>query len=161
MLLPALSLVLAEAAEEKAPPVIDIDGTVVVQFAIFVVMFFVLRSLFFKPYLKLQGERAHHIDGAEAKAKLMEQQALDIEKQYQARMQKARAAADEERSQLQSQGRARETELLTQARERAQARVGETRQQIAGQVSAAQAELEKRADSLAHTLASKLLRREV
>ena len=50
MLLPALSLVLAEAAEEKAPPVIDIDGTVVVQFAIFVVMFFVLRSLFCKPY---------------------------------------------------------------------------------------------------------------
>ena len=34
----------AAGGEEKPHPVIDIDGTVLIQFAIFVVMYFVLRQ---------------------------------------------------------------------------------------------------------------------
>ena len=39
MILQALMLAISERTEEKAPPVIDIDGTVLVQFAIFIAMF--------------------------------------------------------------------------------------------------------------------------
>ena len=161
MLLPALALVLAEAAEEKAPPVIDIDGTVLVQFAIFVTMFLVLRTFLFKPYLKMRAERSQHIEGAEALAHKAEQKALDLEAQYKERMQKARAGADSERATLQQEGRTRETELLAQARERAQTRINATRQQIATQVATAQQELAQRAEALGHQIASKLLGREV
>lgn len=161
MLLSALALTLAEAAEEKAPPVIDIDGTVLVQFAIFVTMFFVLRAFLFKPYLKMRDVRADNIEGAEAKARTAEQKAADLEAQYKERMQKARADADSQRAALQQEGRAREAELLAQARERAQGRVNATRQQIATQVAAAQKDLAERADTLGHQIASKLLGREV
>ncbi len=161
MLLPALALVLAEAAEEAAPPVIDIDGTVLVQFAIFVTMFVVLRTFLFKPYLKMRAERSRQIEGAEALAHQAEQKAHELEAQYKERMQKARAGADSERAALQLEGRTRETELLTQARDRAQTRINATRQQIATQVAAAQKELAQRADALGHQIASKLLGRQV
>ena len=161
MLLPALALVLAEAAEEAAPPVIDIDGTVLVQFAIFVTMFVVLRTFLFKPYLKMRAERSRHIEGAEALAHKAEQKALELEAQYKERMQKARAGADSERAALQLEGRTREAELLAQARERAQTRINATRQQITTQVAAAQKELAQSAEALGHQIASKLLGRSV
>jgi F-type H+-transporting ATPase subunit b len=162
MQLPALALVMAEAAEEEAaPPVIDIDGTVLIQFAIFVIMFFVLRTFLFKPYMNMREQRALHIDGAQEKAQESERKSADLEAQFQERMKKVRADADTERARMQQEGRARETELLGQARERAQARINTTRAQIAVQVAAAQAELTERADALGHSLASKLLGREV
>lgn len=161
MSLPALALVLAEAAEEKAPPVIDIDGTVVVQFALFVVMYFVLRAFLFKPYLKMRDERSRNIEGAEAKAAEMERSARGLESDFEQRLQSARQKADDERGKLQAEGRAREAELLAGARGRAQTRINETRKQVEAQVRTAQAELAAKAEPIAHTLASRLLGREV
>lgn len=151
----------AEAAEEKAPPIIDIDGTVLIQFALFVAMFLVLRAFLFKPYLKMRAERAEKIEGAEAKAVTLGKRADELEAQYKAKVARARASADEERARLQSEGRVRETELLGQARTRAQGRIQATRQQIAEQVQTARGELEQRASTLGHALATKLLGREV
>lgn len=156
-----LAMAGAEAAEEKAPPIIDIDGTVLVQFALFILMFLVLRAFLFKPYLKMRDERSEKIEGAEAKAEALSKRADDLEAQYQAKVTKARSAADEERARLQGEGRTREAELLAQARSRAQERIQATRGQIAAQVKTAQGELEQRAETLGHVLASKLLGREV
>ncbi len=129
-----LAALLAEAApaaasaaqEEKAPPVIDLDGTVLVQFAIFVVLYLVLRKFLFAPYLRMRAEREQHIEGAERKAQELEGRRESLENEYAARMAKARAGAEEERAKLQAEGRARESELLTQARGRAARRIAET-----------------------------------
>jgi F-type H+-transporting ATPase subunit b len=151
----------APAAEEKAPPIIDLDGTVVLQFILFVVMYLVLRRFFFLPYLRMREERTAHIEGAEKRAAGLSDKRKSIESEYQQRLQKARASADEERARLQAEARAREAELLTQARGRAQQRVNETHKAVAAQVAAAQAELEKQAEPIARSLAHKLLGREV
>jgi hypothetical protein len=82
----------AEAAEEKAPPIIDIDGTVLIQFALFVAMFLVLRAFLFKPYLKMRAERAERIEGAEAKAGSLSKRADELEAQYKAKVARDRAA---------------------------------------------------------------------
>lgn len=157
----AMAAEAAEAVEEKAPPIIDMDGTVLVQFALFIVMFLVLRAFLFKPYLKMRDERAEKIEGAEAKAGNLAKRAEQLEADYKAKVAKARASAEEERAKLQSEARTRESELLGQARTRAQGRIQATREQIAQQVAAAQSELQQRAQALGHTLASKLLGREV
>lgn len=156
---------LAEAApsavEEKAPPVIDIDGTVVIQFAIFVVMYLVLRRFLFEPYMAMRKNREAHIDGVEKKARDMERRRESMDAEYQQRLQKARSSADDERAKLQVEGRAREAEVLGQARTRAQERIVEAQRKISAQVAAAQAELEKQAVPLAKQLAQRLLGREV
>jgi F-type H+-transporting ATPase subunit b len=158
-LLPLLAA--ASGGEEKAPPVIDIDGTVLIQFAIFVVMYFVLKQFLFQPYLKMRAERAERIEGAEARAGEMAKKREALDRDYQSRLETTRAKAEEERLRIQTEARAREGELLAQARSRAQTRVQETQKTIAAQVAAAEGELEKQVEPLAMALAKKLLGREV
>ncbi len=121
----------------------------------------ILRSLLFKPYLEMRAQRRRKIEGAEQDAEQMQRRAAQLDTEYQQRFAKARATAEEERTRLQAEGRAREGELLAQAREKSHARLQTTRQQLATQVAAVQAELQQRAEPLAHQLASKLLGREV
>lgn len=150
----------APPAEEQAPPLIDIDGTVLIQFGIFLVMLLVLRQLLWDPYLRMRAEREAHIEGAERAAQDLLRKRDVLDAQYQQRVQRARANADEERTRMQAEGRAREAEVLSQARARAQARMTEASRKIAAEVTAAQAELEKQAEPLARALAVKLLGRE-
>ncbi len=161
MILQALMLAISEGAEEKAPPVIDIDGTVLVQFAIFIAMFIVLRQFLFKPYIQMRDDRAHRISSAEATADETQKKAASIEKQFKEKMDKARQSAEDERLKLAHEGRQREEELLLGARERAQGRIRATREQVATQVAQAQVELSQRAETLSKVLANKLLGREV
>ena len=161
MILQALMLAISEGAEEKAPPVIDIDGTVLVQFAIFIAMFVILRQYLFKPYMQMRDDRSHRIHSAEASAVESQKRATSIEQQFKEKMEKARQAAEEERLKLANEGRQREEELLSAARTRAQSRISATREQVAAQVAQAQTELSQRAESLSKVLASKLLGREV
>ena len=149
------------AAEEKAPPVIDLDGTVLVQFAIFVAMYLVLRRFLFQPYLQMRATREAHIEGAEKTARELERKRESMDADYQQRLQKARSGAEEERLRLQAEARTREAEVLAQARTRAQGRVVEAQKKIAAQVATAQSELERQAEPLARSLAHKLLGREV
>ncbi len=158
-LLPLLAT--ASGGEEKAPPVIDIDGTVLIQFAIFVVMYLVLRQFLFQPYLKMRAERAERIEGAEARAQEMAKRRESLDHDYQSRLDKTRAKAEEERLRIQTEARAREGELLAEARTRAQTRAQETGRAIAAQVAAAESELQKQVEPLAMALAKKLLGREV
>jgi F-type H+-transporting ATPase subunit b len=161
MILQALMLAISEGAEEKAPPVIDIDGTVLVQFAIFVAMFVVLRQFLFKPYMQMRDDRAHRISSAEASAEETQKRATSIEKQVKEKMDKARQTAEDERLKLQHEGRQREDELLAAARDRAQNRIRASREQVTAQVAQAQTDLGKRAEVLSQVLANKLLGREV
>lgn len=158
-LLPLLAA--ASGGEEKAPPVIDIDGTVLIQFAIFVVMYFVLKQFLFQPYLKMRAERSERIEGAEARAGELAKKRESLDRDYQARLDATRAKAEEERLRIQTEARAREGEMLTEARSRAQTRVQETQKAIAAQVAAAEGELQKQVEPLAMALAKKLLGREV
>src|SRR4030095_14872011 len=66
-------------------PLIDIDWTLFVQFALFLVLFVVANRLLFQPYLRLRERRRAGIEGARAEAERMTAQAdaklADYEKQ--------------------------------------------------------------------------------
>jgi F-type H+-transporting ATPase subunit b len=161
MHLSPLLLLLADAAEEKAPPVIDIDGTVFVQFALFVAMYFVLKHLLFQPYLKMRQARSAGIEGARGEAEQMERRAADIEKDYERKIAQAKSRAEEERARLRGEGQARERDLLAEARGVAQVKVTAARKQIAAESQAAGRELARQAQPLARQIASRILGREV
>ena len=57
-----------------AHPLIDIDLTVVIQFALFLIMFVIGNAFLFQPYLKLRERRKEGIDGARAEAERMSAQ---------------------------------------------------------------------------------------
>lgn len=154
-------LLLAMSSEEKVPPVIDIDGTVLIQFGLFLVMYFVLKHMFFEPYLAMRKQRSAGIEGAREEAERMEARAKELEREHERRFQSARAKAEEERLRLRGEGQARERELLTEARGVASAKLAAARKQIDAETQAASIELQQKAQPLARQIASKILGREV
>ncbi|HEY1556882.1 MAG TPA: ATP synthase F0 subunit B [Kofleriaceae bacterium] len=144
-----------------AHPLIDIDWTVLVQFALFLVLYVAANRLLFQPFLALRERRKAGIEGARAEAERMtasaEAKLADYEKQLAA----ARGRANDEGRKVRAEGIAHEKEVTDQARAEAQKSVDEATAKMRAETDAARLQLLPQASSLARQIASKLLGREV
>jgi F-type H+-transporting ATPase subunit b len=149
------------AAAEASPPLIDIDGTVFVQFAIFVVMMAVLRVLVFKPFFAVQDERHRRIEGARKEALAMEERATAITADYEAKLTEARRRGADERIKLRSEGQAHEREVLAAARARSAKAMEEAMAHARVEEAEARARLAGDAQSIAHEVATRVIGRPI
>ena len=143
------------------PPLIDIDGTVVIQFIIFLVLMLLLSKLVFRPFLQIQKERNENIGGAREKATTLDAEADKKLADYDEQIMKARKAAANVRGEFRDQGEVRANEILSEARAKTDAKIEVARKKTAKSVEAASVALREQADLLAKSIASKLLGREV
>ncbi len=157
----ATLLAAAAAAPEKPTPLIDIDGTLLVQFGIFVAMYLVLRYLVFSPYLGVQKARGDRIEGARADAKAMQEKAAAMLIDYEARLTKARQRGAEERNRLRAEGQVHEREVLGRAREIGQKALAEARTEAAAQRESARTKLLGEASEMGRRIAARVLGREI
>jgi F-type H+-transporting ATPase subunit b len=153
------ALLLAEAGGD--PPLVDFDNTVFLQLGIFVIVALVLSRYVFRPYLALRAARDEGIVGARDAARRMDEQAKAQMTDYEARFNRARGAAAEERGKLRGEALARERQITEAARRSAQEVVEAARKQIETEAASARAQLEPRAQEIARTVARKVLGREV
>jgi F-type H+-transporting ATPase subunit b len=149
------------AAAGKDPPLIDLDSTVFLQLAIFVVLAFLLNSLLFQPYLKVRAAREQGVGGAEDAAKEMDAAAKSKADEVEARVTKAKAKANDERAKLRTDALGREREVVTKATSAAQSAIDAAKKKLEGEATAARAQLEPRAKEIGKEIATKLLGREV
>jgi F-type H+-transporting ATPase subunit b len=156
-----LSSLLAAEAAEKAQPLIDIDGTVFIQFGIFLVTMAVLWTLVFKPYLAVQEERGRRIDGARRDATTMQERAQGMMNDYEARLLEAKRHGADERRKLRGEGEAYEREVLARAREVGQKALGEAMATANAQRDAARTRLLADAQTIGRQIASRVLGRQV
>jgi len=156
-----LATLLNAAAEEAPPPLIDIDGTLLLQFLLFVTMVIVLSRFLFRPYLKMRDERDKGIAGARHEAHEMESRASKMVADYDAKLTRAKQRGGEERARLRSEGAARERQLLGAARDEAGKILDGARKTISKQTETARATLTAEANVLAKQMAKKILGREV
>ncbi|HEY4238966.1 MAG TPA: hypothetical protein VGM88_04090 [Kofleriaceae bacterium] len=142
-------------------PLIDIDLTVVVQFVLFLVLFFVANRLLFQPYLALRERRKAGIDGARGEADRMSAEAEAKLADYEKHLATARNRANEEGRKVRAEAAVHERETTDAARKTAQAAIDDAQGKMRAQTDAARAQLLPQADAIAKTIASKLLGREV
>jgi F-type H+-transporting ATPase subunit b len=142
-------------------PVIDWDWTILVQAGIFLVLFVVMRKLVFLPYLESRRERDDNVDGAKERAAQSSTDAETRLARYEAKVKAARLEAAGSRAELRGEGETKATDLLSQARGKADAKLADARERIAKSVPAAELALRTRADELARTIATKVLGRSV
>lgn len=142
-------------------PLIDIDLTVIVQFLLFLVLFFVANRLLFQPYLALRERRRAGIDGARAEAERMTAEADARLADYEKQLAVARDRANEEGRKVRLDAAAHEREVTDKARTQAQAALEEAQATVRRETEAARAQLLPQADALARAISSKLLGREV
>lgn len=142
-------------------PLIDIDGTVVVQFVLFLILYLITNKLLFQPYLALREKRRSGIEGARAEAERMTAEADSKLSDYEKQLAVARAKGGDEARKLRLEAIAHEQEVTNKARAAAQKATDEAQAKMREQTEAARKELMPQADALARRMASKLLGREV
>jgi F-type H+-transporting ATPase subunit b len=144
-----------------AHPLIDIDGTVFVQFALYLVLALLANALLFQPYLKLRERRRAGIDGAREEAAQMTAQADAKLADYEKQLAQARNQANEEARKVRLEAAAHEREVTDKARVEAQKATEAAAATMRAQTDAARAQLMPQADAIARQMANKLLGREV
>ena len=144
-----------------AHPLIDIDLTVVVEFALFLIVFVVANAMLFQPYLRLRERRKSGIEGARAEAEGMTAQADAKLADYEKQLGRARDRAGEEGRKVRAEAAAHEKEVTDRARADAMKAIDEATTRMRTETTAARGQLMPQADAMAKQMAAKLLGREV
>jgi F-type H+-transporting ATPase subunit b len=142
-------------------PLIDIDLTAVLQFALFLITMYVSNKLLFQPYLQLRERRKAGIEGARAEAERMTGDADKKLAEYEKSLATARDRAGEEGRKIRQEAAAHEKEVTEAARKSAQDALDAAQKRVRSETEAARAELLPQADALARSISAKLLGREV
>ncbi len=144
-----------------AHPLIDIDGTVFVQFALYLILALLANKLMFQPYLALRERRRAGIDGARDEAAQMTAQADAKLADYEKQLAQARNTANEEARKVRLEAGAYEREVTDKARAEAQKATEAAAASMRAETDSARAQLMPQAEAIARQMANKLLGREV
>ncbi len=142
-------------------PIIDIDLTAVVQFALFLILMWVTNKLMFQPYLALRERRKAGIDGARAEADRMTATADAKLADYEKSLAVARDRANEEGRKVRAEAAAHEKSVTDASRTEATKSLEAAASTMRAETDAARLQLLPQANALARQLASRLLGREV
>lgn len=142
-------------------PLIDFDGTVVVQLVLFLVLFVIANRFLFQPYLQLRERRKAGIEEAREEAERMTAQADAKLADYEKQLKVARDSANEQGRKVRLEAAAHEREVTEQAKAAAQKASDEAQTTMRRETEAARAQLMPQAEAIAKAISSKLLGREV
>ncbi len=140
---------------------VDFDGSVIIQFVAFLILFLIIKPLLLDPFLKLMEEREKRTEGARAAARSMDVEAARIIKKYEAEIDKVRRVANEEREKLRSEGLKLEARIVAEAQEQTAKVVEQGKARLAEERNAIRKELSSVTATLSAEVASCVLGREV
>ncbi len=140
---------------------IDLNFTVIFQLAIVLILMVALSSLVFKPFLRVVEERKDWIEGAEKKARALQQRSEELMERYRDSMSAAQAQGASIREEIRKEGLTQETEILQKAMKEANQFLEGMKGKIQEESQAARASLRLQARNLSRELAEKMLGRSI
>jgi len=141
--------------------VIELDGTLVLQFVNFMILMVVLNALLFKPLRAALKARKETIEGSKAKVQDIDEQVQAQIARYEAQLQEARQQGSQERSTLRKTGQEEEVRILGEANRSAAERLQTITAQIQDEANSARQALRGETEALAKEIAGKVLGRAV
>lgn len=135
--------------------------TALFTFCNMIVTFLVLRHFLFQPVKKMIDDRQAEIDAMYAQADAARQQAAELEQQYQARLEDVKQESDTLLRQAADRARAREAEIVAEAKQQARTLRESAEAQIAQEKKKAVNELKGEIGGIAVEIASQVVEREV
>ena len=158
-LLQATTTVLGDAPQSAEAQLLDIDGTVFVMLAIFLVLLLILWQFLWKPYLRVRDERVERVEGARAKATQLEADAAARLTRIETALAEARRAGIAETTKLRLDAQAREQQIVAEAQDAARKMLLEARARLDNALVAEKANLQKHTNLLGRQIAEKALGR--
>jgi len=151
----------ARAPEAHEQQLLDIDGTLFLQFGLFLLTMYALTQLLWKPYLRIRGERSTRIEGYRDEAKRLDADAATRLAKVEVELGQARRAGSAERTRVRAAAQVREQEIIKAAQEAAQKTIVEARARVEEALGKERAQLASRAELLGRQAAEKVLGRKV
>jgi len=140
---------------------VDLDATLLVPIALFVVLLLILKPLLFEPMLKLFEEREKRIEGTRRQASKEDERSAKALAKYEAVLAKAREAGSAERDALRAEGVRKEAETMARVRSLVASTIEQGRASLANEAKSARSDLADDAGALGRTIAARVLGREV
>lgn len=140
---------------------IELDGTLVLQFVNFMILMVVLNALLFKPLRAALKARKETIEGSKAKVQDIDEQVQAQIARYDAQLQEARQQGGQERAALRKTGQEEEVRILGEANRSAAERLQTITAQIQDEANSARQALRGETEALAKEIAGKVLGRAV
>ena len=138
---------------------ISLDLSVVYQIVLFLVLWFVLSKVLFRPYLNLLEEREGQTAGARQVTADLEREGARLKAQYEEQIAQAQAAGGLAKESIVQEARQRREQVLRQARQEATATLEHTRREVASQMARDRQLAAAEAATVARQMASKILGR--
>ncbi len=140
---------------------VDINSTLLIQLANFLVLLLALNLILFKPLLRIMRERELGISTAFTDAKTAQERMQRLLEQYNASLAEAKQKATAAYAALYQQGLDSQREMITAERTTAGETLDKARAEIAAAADAARKDLKQEADRLSQDITAKLLGRAV
>jgi F-type H+-transporting ATPase subunit b len=141
--------------------IIDLDGTIWIQLALFGIAFLLLRPLVFRPMIALFEARENAIEGSKLEALRLQDEAAAESEEFDEEMRRLRLRAGEERDRLRAEGKRLERTVLDRVRDETDKQLAEADARLESEAAKLRSEINASVPMLARQIASKLLNREV
>ena len=138
---------------------IELNFSVIIQLAIVLILLVVLSNMVFKPFLGVLQERRDWVEGAERKARELQQRSDELMDHYRDSMASAQAQGANIREEIRKESLTKEMEILQKAMDEANRFLGEMKGRIQEETQKARASLRLQAQNLSREIAEKMLGR--
>ena len=138
---------------------IELNLTVIIQLVIVLSLMGILTQIVFKPFMNVLQERRNRIEGAEQKAKDLQQQADELIERYREAIAAAQAQGASIRDEIRKTSLAEETAILEKAMGEANRLIQEIKGKIGEESRTARADLRFQAQNLSREITEKILGR--
>ncbi len=138
---------------------IELNFTLIIQLVIVLSLMAILTQILFKPFLSVLEERRNRIEGAEKRAKDLQQQAEELIERYREAIAAGQAQGAGIRDEIRKTSLTEETEILQKAMDQANQLIQEVKSRIAEEARAARTDLRFQAENLSREITEKILRR--
>jgi F-type H+-transporting ATPase subunit b len=149
------------AAEIINESMISLDYSVIYQIVLFLVVFFVLNKVLFRPYLILLDERERKTTGAQQDLGELEREATRLRAQYEDKIAQAQAAGYAAKEAILQEARQQREAILNQAHQEAMSLLEGVRRELASQMQKERQLAATEVRAIAQEMASKILGRNV
>lgn len=140
---------------------IALDYTVIIQVVAFLVFWFLLTKLLFRPFVGLLEERERRTEGVKAEAVALKEERERLLKEYEHAIAKAREEGRAAKEKIVQEGRQARERLLGQAREDASRTLEAVREEIQKELQRGWELALREAETIAQQMAEKIIGRKV
>ena len=140
---------------------INIDGSLFIQIANFLVLIWILNIVVYRPIRKILIERNERIDGLEKGIETRFKDAQEKDEEFSRGIREARVQGVKEKDALLDEAAAEEKQIIAKINEKAQADLAAVRAQIEKDIDEVRSALQSQVDDFARAIGQKILGRTV